>query len=76
MTITLDDVSQILDVPITGDGIHGGLGSMTSDSCVELLVKCLGISEVDANEEIVDVYSFRLDWIKQHCQGAPADAFV
>ena len=46
---------------------------MTNDSCVELLVECLGVTEVDANEEIVDVYSFRLDWIKQHCQGAPAN---
>lgn len=65
MTITLDDVSTILGIRITGKAI--ACRRMTNKEAQELLVKALGVSAKEAHEEITSVrgQTVGLEWLKK-----------
>ena len=50
MTITLDDVSSILHIPIVGQ--FPTYEALSYDEAKDLLIELLGVSETKANEEL------------------------
>lgn len=71
MTITLDDVRHILDIPVEGIPVHGELGasSMAFDVALNLLCNGLGVTELQAKVEMEKAFAVKLSWIKDVCSG-------
>jgi len=70
MTITLDDVSQILRIPVVGMmlSFEGSGWDITSEHLVQLMKEELGIDEKVTEEETMGTYAIGLDWLKQQMQ--------
>ncbi|KAM7474205.1 hypothetical protein LguiB_021448 [Lonicera macranthoides] len=73
MTITLDDVCQILGVPVIGTCVHVGGKKFTSAIGVTLLEMYLGVSTDEAMKE-TNTCSVRLEWLKTMFKGTPQES--
>ncbi|KAM7531213.1 hypothetical protein LguiB_034623 [Lonicera macranthoides] len=71
MTITLDDVRQILGIPIEGDCFNSNEGAKEIDpkTAVTMASELLGVTEDEVREETQDMYAVRLQWLKEKCKG-------
>lgn len=69
MTITLDDVRHILNIPVEGLPVYGELGASTMafDVALNLLCNGLGVTEVQAKMEMEKAFAVKLSWIKSIC---------
>ncbi|KAM7465188.1 hypothetical protein LguiB_012750 [Lonicera macranthoides] len=70
MTITLDDVKQILGVPIEGECFNSDEGGkeIEADVARTLASKYLGVSLADVKKETGDTYAVKLQWLKEKCK--------
>lgn len=71
MTITLDDVRHILDIPVDGVPVYGELGAsnMAFEVALDLVCRGLGVSKVQAQTEMEKAFAIKLSWIKSVCSG-------
>ena len=67
MTITLDDVSYILHIPIVGQFLTYEALSYDEAKAKDLLIKLLGVSETKANEELKESQGpqVRMSWLRE-----------
>ena len=65
MTITLDDVSSILHIPIVGQ--FPTYEVLSHDEANDLLIELLGVSETQANEELKESRGpqVRMSWLRE-----------
>ena len=75
MTITLDDVRQILGVPVEGECFNSSEGAkeIQPHVAVKMASQLLGVSEDDVIEETQDMYAVRLEWLEERCMGRATD---
>ncbi|KAM7479421.1 hypothetical protein LguiA_027634 [Lonicera macranthoides] len=71
MTITLDDVRQILGVPVEGDCLTSpeGAKEIQPKVAIDMASKLLGMTEAEVVEETKDTYAIRLQLLKERCMG-------
>ncbi|KAM0958032.1 hypothetical protein ACFX13_023777 [Malus domestica] len=69
MTITLDDVSNLIGVPITGKAISLQADDVMSNH--ELLVELLGVNDEEATEALSEFNEeyVTLSWLRKHFEG-------
>ncbi|KAK1301981.1 hypothetical protein QJS10_CPB12g00774 [Acorus calamus] len=61
MTITLDDVTQIVGIPVMGKAIYGST-SMDIDEAAEPVKECLNLSMTEIREDCV----YTMVWVYEH----------
>lgn len=66
ITITLDDVSAILGIPVAGASVAVSPERMSDRDAEELLVELLGVSAGDARQEVLSSrgQSVRMEWLR------------
>ncbi|XP_028053396.1 protein MAIN-LIKE 1-like [Camellia sinensis] len=69
MTMTLDDVGTILEIPITGRLVSAA--TLTNQQTHALVVDALGVDDAEANEELSSArgQSVKLEWLRSKFSG-------